>query len=139
MSDAVKSLSVKIGPEDKRCRYWAKIIRAGSALPAPSSVNGANDVPGNYARNGDEELFAGDIMIDGEELNHRKARGWSYRVIWMDPETGERRRIFPNSDVKAELKTNGLPAALLAGSGDVAACIRIAHAIRVGIDFSIPE
>lgn len=133
MSDQIKSLSVTIGAQDSRCRYWAKIIRADQALPLPSAVDGANDVPGPYLRKGDDELFAGDILIDGEEAHHRKNRGWSYRVIWMDPETGERCRVFPNAEIKAALKAGGLAPELLKGSGDVAAAIRIAHGLRAGI------
>lgn len=33
----------------------------------------------------------------------------------------------------AHLKTAGLPAELLTGSGDVAACVRIAHGLRLGM------
>lgn len=129
-------MSVIIKPQDHRCRFWAKIIRAGVALPLPANVTSASDIPGAYCKNGDEELFAGDVLITGEENSHRKARGWTYRVEWMNEATGERRRAFPSSDIKAELKAGGLDAKLLAGSGDVAACIRIAQGLRAGIPFT---
>lgn len=41
MSDLIKSCSVKVGPRDSRCRYWAKLIRAADPLPLPSAVDGA--------------------------------------------------------------------------------------------------
>ena len=34
------SISVKIAPMDSRCRYWAKVIRAGAILPLPSGSSG---------------------------------------------------------------------------------------------------
>ena len=61
MSDTIQSASVTSKPQDSRCRYWCKIIRAGAPLPTPSAVTCANDVPGPYLRHGDEELFAGDF------------------------------------------------------------------------------
>lgn len=134
MSNQIKSVSVQIKPEDSRCRYWAKIIRKDAALPLPSTVEGANDIPAPYSRKGDEELFEGDVMIEGEEMHHRKARGWTYAITFIGAD-GEARRVRPGSEIKATLKANGLEPALLAGSGDVAACIRIAHAIRAGIAF----
>lgn len=129
---AVASISVTIKPLDKRCRYWAKVVRAEQRLPAPSLVDGANDVPGNYRRAGDEELFAGDVMIEGEEKHHSKARGWDYWITFMGAD-GEKVTIQPSSAIKAAMKAAGLAPHLLAGSGDVAACIRIAHGLRAGL------
>jgi hypothetical protein len=130
---AMASASVEIGPSDKRCRYWAKVLRAGCPLPAPSAVNGANDVPGPYLRHGDEELFPGDVLIEGEALHHRKARGWLYTACFMGAD-GAPVWVRPSHELKATMKAAGMPAHLLAGSGDVAACVRIAHAVRLGID-----
>lgn len=130
------SVSVYIGPRDARCRYWAKVIRAGAPLPLPSSVAGANDVLGFYSRVGDDELLPGDILIEGEENHHRKVRGWSYWVAWFDPvlspETAGLCRVSPASTIKLALKAKGLAPVLLPGAGEVAACVRIAHAIRSG-------
>lgn len=128
---AVLSVSVEIRPVDSRCRHWAKVVRAGQELPIPADVDGASDIPGGYARNGDEELFEGDVLIEGEENHHRKARGWTYYITYMN-KNGDARRVKPSSEIKSYLKQQGLDPRLLAGSGDVAACVRIAHAIRAG-------
>ena len=123
------SASVSIKPQDRRCRYWAKVLRAGCALPLPSAVEGANDVPGAYLRNGEEELFPGDVLIEGEANHHVKQRGWTYNVSVCGAE-GKQSYLVTD---KTALKANGLPAHLLAGSGDVAACIRLAHAYRLNL------
>lgn len=131
---APASVSVEVRPRDSRCRYWAKIIRAGAPLPAPSAVSGASDVPGPYLRQGEDELLPGDVLIEGEERHHRKARGWDYWVTWCDEHGALRRITNPGAEHKARMKAAGMAPALLIGSGEVAACIRVAHAIRLGIN-----
>lgn len=126
------SASIKIGPQDSRCRYWAKIIRAGQALPLPSAVSGASDVPGGYLRNGEEEIFPGDFFVQGEEMHHRRNRGWTYCIGWCDAD-GNYKSVRPSAERKASLKAQGLAPELLSGSGDIAACIRIAHGLRAGL------
>jgi hypothetical protein len=130
------SASITIKPQDDRCRYWAKVVRANQALPTPSAVSGANDIPGAYAKKGDEELFEGDVLFEGEEISHRKARGWTYHITFVGAD-GKAEIVQPSSEIKAAVKTNGLPAHLLAGSGDVAAMVRIAHALRLGIALKV--
>lgn len=129
------SVSITIKPQDKRCRYWAKIIRAGEYLPSPSNVGGASDVPGAYLRNGEEELFPGDFLLEGEEQHHRKARGWVYNMGYVNAQ-GEIEYVQATAARKAAAKANGLPSGLLAGSGEVAGLIRLAHAIRMGISIA---
>lgn len=138
MSNAPRSASVSIAPSDYRCRYWAKVLRAGVALPIPAKVAGASDLPGAYLKNGDEELFEGDFLVSGEELHHRKSRGWSYMLKFIDPVTGKLRVVQALAERKAAAKAGGLPAELLAGSGDVAALVRLAHAVRLGISINVP-
>lgn len=133
-SDLMQSASVTIQPCDTRCRYWAKIIRKGTSIPKPVAVEGAADVPGHYLRQGDDELYIGDVLIEGEENHHRKLRGWTYDVTFVDKD-GELRTVHPCAEIKSALKAGGLPPELLAGSGDVAACVRIAHAVALGIQF----
>ena len=128
----IDSLSITIKPQDYRCRHWAKIIRNSAPLPVPSSVTGANDIPGGYAKEGDEELFAGDFMIEGEEAHHRKARGWVYHLTFMH--NGRKVIVQYFSARKDAMKAGGLPKDLLAGSGDLAGLVRIMHALRLGID-----
>lgn len=131
-ADAAVSVSIQIKKRDSRCRFWAKVIRAGQALPMPSAVSGANDIPGPFAQQGDEELFFGDVLIEGEENHHRHSRGWTYGVTFIGLD-GAVHVVQPSSDIKAALKKAGLDRALLAGSGDVAACVRIAHGLRAGL------
>lgn len=130
MPDLIESVSVRIAPRGSRCRYWAKVIRANQPLPAPSAVNGTNDVPGPYARKGEEELMPGDVLIEGEEVSHRKARGWSYWVTFVHGDTAH---TTTPGGTKAAMKAAGMPAELLTGSGDVAACVRVVHGLRLGM------
>lgn len=129
----VASHSVTIKPLDRRCKYWAKIIRSGHELPLPSAVSGANDVPCGYARNGDEELFEGDFLLEGEENHHAKNRGWTF---WLTTVKNGKliRGVKYSSDRKAAMKAAGLPAQYLSGSGDIAGLIRMAHALQLGLD-----
>lgn len=127
------SVSITIAPADRRCQYWAKVLRADAALPDPSKVAGASDVPGHYARRGDEELFAGDVLIEREARHHRKNYGWATRISYVGQD-GKLVRIEPDSNHKAALKAQGLESQLLAGAGDLAAAIRIAHGLRAGLD-----
>lgn len=133
MSDQIKSASVRVVPWDSRCRYWAKIIRAAVALPFPSAVDGANDLPGAYLRGGEDELFKGDVMIEGEENHHRNSRGWSYWVTWCGQDGTARRIKNPGAEMKATMKAAGCPVELLAGAGQVAAAVRFAHGLRLGL------
>lgn len=126
------SASITIKPQDSRCRYWAKIIRSGTPLPLPSDVDGANDVPGQYLRKGEDELMEGDFLLEGEEMHHRKARGWTYHLTFVGQD-GEAVRVSPSAERKAAMKAGGLDPELLKGSGDVAAMIRMAHALRAGV------
>lgn len=128
----MKSYSVNMSPVDARCRYWAKIIRCDEALPIPSSVNGANDIPGPYLT-GDEELLTGDVLFEGEALHHRNRRGWLY-VVSIVLENGELLYLSSGfSAQKAQLKRQGMAPELLKGSGDIAAMVRIAHGVRNGL------
>lgn len=133
MSNQIKSASVRVVPGDSRCRYWAKIVRASVALPLPSAVEGANDIPSNYLKRGEEELFPGDIFIEGEANHHRNNRGWSYWITYCDSEGLARSIRNPGANEKAALKAAGLPTELLAGSGGVAAAVRFAHGVRLGL------
>lgn len=129
-----KSVSVTLGAKDTRCRYWAKIFRADQALPVPSDVEGANDLAASYLRRGEEELFPGDVLIEGEANHHRRHdRGWTYHVTVVRTDGSEYGPEIPCAAVKAHLKKAGLPPQLLMGSGDIAACVRIAHGVRLGL------
>lgn len=117
-----------------------KILRAGQALPLPVDVQGANDIPVPYANCGDEELFPGDAILEGEANHHRRTdRGWTY-FITVVTNHGELLRLQSGfSAVKAELKAQGMARELLMGSGDIAAMVRIAHGVRAGLKIMEPE
>jgi len=93
-SNQTPSASIKIKPQDDRCKYWCKIIRYGVALPMPSECTSANQVPGVYHRRGDEELFPGDVVIEGEENHHRHNRGWSYSIGTIDKDGEKKGRLY---------------------------------------------
>lgn len=125
------SVSVTLGPRDKRCQYWAKIIRAAQPLP-PHDTDSAG-IPGPWLRRGEEELFPGDVLLEAEARHHRKARGWDHTIAWVDSD-GAFHRVAPSPEHKAALKSQGLAPHLLTGSGPVTACLRIAHGLRAGLD-----
>lgn len=131
-SNEIKSVSVTIGPRDNRCRHWEIIVRKGVELPMPNSIEGASSLPAKYCRNGDEELFEGDFLFEGEENHHRKNHGWSYWIHYVGAD-GKLKTVQPTSEIKAALKAAGIPNDLLPGSGGIPGIVRIAHGIRLGI------
>lgn len=137
MSDQILSATYVCAPSDHRCRYWAKVVRAGTELPLPEHVDGASDVPGPYVRRGDDvELFEGDWLLEGEEVSHRKQRGWTYhlRALGRHADTDEL-GVYSwtfGVDSKPAIRAAGAKD-LLGGSGDVAAMVREIHARRRGI------
>ena len=80
----VGSISVRIRPCDERCSYWAKLVRNKASLPLPSNVNGAQDISGPYLLRGDEEMFSGDVVFEGEANHHRHKWGWTYWIRYID-------------------------------------------------------
>jgi hypothetical protein len=126
------SASVVIGPENAHCRYWAKVVRAGTTLPVPSKVFRADDLPGPYLRIGDEELFPGDVLFEGEEVHPVRSHGWGY-FAYVAGISGRPIQLEYDSSVKARLKELGLDKRLLAGSGQLAGLVRVAHALRAGM------
>lgn len=130
----MQSHSIRIKPIDGRCRYWAKIVRAGKELLEPSLVTGAQDIGGPYLQLGEEELLPGDALFEGEANHHRRNdRGWSYWLSFVT-ENGEFARYESGfSSQKGEMKAQGLAPELLKGSGDIAAMVRIVHGLRAGL------
>lgn len=136
-SNPVVSETFVCKPQDSRCKYWAKVIRADQAIPLPEQVSGANDVPGAYIREGDDiELFPGDWLLTGEEVSHNKKRGWCYHLLALG--RGEKSDVLNVYAYKFGVDSKPLIRAagakdILTGSGDVAAMIREIHARRRGI------
>ncbi len=130
----IQSWTVQCLPHDRRCRYWAKIIRADNALPWPEHVHGAHDIPGSFLPRGEEELFPGDVLIDGEANHHIKNRGTTYCAYVLSSDGKRFARASRWSEFKAAVKAHGgFDPNLLKGSGDLAACVRFAHLVRLGI------
>jgi hypothetical protein len=130
------SASYVCKPQDHRCRYWAKVIRAEANVPMPEHVVGANDVPGNYLRTGDDvELFVGDFLLEGEAVSHKSQRGWTYELRAVARRMSDDKLMVCTlnfgSDTKDKIRAAG-DKELLKGSGDVAAMIREICARRLG-------
>lgn len=128
------SVSITIGPIDRRCKYWAKVIPASMELPTPAHVSesGAAAIAAPFLKNGGEELLAGEFLIECEQAHHSKLRGYDYWVSWAHTD-GRRVKIKnPGAEHKTAIKAAGMAPELLKGSGHLAACIRIAIAVRAG-------
>ena len=136
----MQSHSVSVKPIDSRCRYWAKIIRAGRGLPMPACVQGASDIPSFYLQCGEEELLPGDVLFEGEANHHRRNdRGWTYWLTYVteDGELLNYRSGF--GQAKAQMKAQGMAPELLKGSGDVAGMVRLGHGLRAGLKVTVPD
>ena len=130
----MQSHTIEIRPTDSRCRYWAKVVRSDSSLPQPVTCSSAHDVPGSFLRNGEEELLPGDVLFEGEANHHRRTdRGWTYNLHVVSP-NGLLLHAASGGfgELRKKLKAGGMSPELLAGSGDVAAMVRIAHGVRDG-------
>lgn len=136
-TSAVPSVSVKNRPRDRRCQYWSKVVRAAAGLPLPSEIHGAIDIDGPFLRPGEEKLFPGDVLFEGEANHHRHERGWTYLVSFVDLDGNLLRYRSGFGVQKAAAKAQGLARELLAGSGHVAGAVRVAHALRAGMDLPV--
>jgi len=132
----MRSASVNVSPIDSRCSYWAKVVRAGAALPLPQAADRASDIPGGFLRGDYEELAPGDFLIEGEQNHHRKNRGWTYRIAYLGID-GEVHRVTPTREMKAAMKQAGVPVQLLQGSGLLAGCVRLIEALRLHVDLDL--
>jgi hypothetical protein len=125
------SISVDIKPTDSRCHYWAKVLRAGTALPLPEAVTSGHALPGAFYRRGNEELAPGDAVIHGQQAHHRKLLGYVYRMDYCDAQ-GRHLQIRPRAAAKTALKASGMPIEHLRGAGDLAALVRVLIGLRMG-------
>jgi hypothetical protein len=139
-SNQIQSVSIVLRANDRRCKYWAKCVRAGALLPLPEAVSGAGDVPGEYLRSGsDVELDVGDFLLEGEENHHIKKRGWTYNLSVNSPfAPGKHTYIAFDSSIKTDIKDAVAAGNLdpdsarlvLRGSGEVAAMVRAINYYR---------
>jgi hypothetical protein len=103
-------------------------------VPLPGNVAGANDITGPYLQRGEEELLAGDVLFEGESNHHRRTdRGWTYWVTCVLANGELIELVSGFGTQKKELKRQGMAPELLMGSGDIAAMVRIAHGVRLGL------
>ena len=131
----MQSHTVQIGPADNRCRYWAKVVRAGVPLSAPAQCNSAYDIPGSFLKRGEEELLPGDVMFEGEANHHRRTdRGWTYNISVVDLDGNLfHARSGEFGELRKRMKAAGMTPELLMGSGDIAAMVRVSRAVRDGL------
>lgn len=130
----ITTVSHIIQREDGRCRGWAKKLNAGQILKLDlDKIQGANDLPGSYLKNGiDLELTPyDDFIFWGEENDHRKARGWTYRLYY--PALKKMGWVGADNRIKQMIKSEGLKD-LMTGSGEIAGLVRIAKYISLGLD-----
>lgn len=128
------SVSFEIRPYNCGHKHLAKLIRAGKNIPMPDDVNWSHDIPFPFLLPGEEELFPGDILFEGQQNHRRKQRGGSYWVHGVDDCGNLWSRSEDWSAFKAELKAAAgtFVPELLKGSGELAACVRFAHVQRYG-------
>jgi hypothetical protein len=106
-------------PIDKRCQWWQGELPKDLDIrhlieKAPIKI---------FKRNADLELTPGTLLIDSEQVHHRKLRGYNVclgfvnhnEIIWIAPTMARKQFIknLGNSD-------------LMKGSGDVVGAIRMA-------------
>ena len=131
------SVSVSIEPEDSRCRYWVKRIDADMVLGLPSTLDGGKDIAGAFLPRGEDELAVGEFLIEGERVHHLHIeRGWTYRITYMGID-GTLQRVTPTKEHKQAMKAAGMPLEWLKGAGGLAACVRLIHGLRMGLNAGV--
>lgn len=124
-------------PQDRRCRYWAKVAYATTALPSPAVVEGADQLPGAYLRAGsDVELEPGDVVFEGEANHATKQRGWTFNigVCVVDASGAETIRWLRDDEIRRakDFWRAAGRADMTRGSGPHAAMVRAAAWLREG-------
>ncbi|TFW18667.1 hypothetical protein [Duganella callida] len=119
---------------------WVKIISDHCRLPLPSAVEYPSHIPGR--------IFSGDfyvpksdeIIIEGYSYGTFKTRSgitislWNYRVSGID----SRGEFFSYNgnwmSLKKQMRSQGMDKTLLDGTKELAALVRVGHAIRLGMN-----
>lgn len=128
---------------DHRCKGFALVVPYAHPLPLPRDVRRATDLrlmPAD-TRSGSgadqTRLYAGDFALRAEANHHRRPRGTSWWLYYCD-ESGHVHEVRPSREIKMRIgraiKSGEIAAdsAIMEGSGDLAACVRIIFAIRAG-------
>ena len=122
------SISVPVGPHAHARKWWAKVFRFRDVLPEPDSIRYATDIPKPFLMKGTEELFWGDVLFTGKETDS----GWRFHVAYLAND-GTVHTVAPSAAHQNAMRNSGLCPALLKGSSDLAACVRLATFLRLGV------
>jgi hypothetical protein len=130
-----RSISFVATAIDSRCKYWAMCLRKDYVV---KNLNTSEATEGlKYLRNGtDVELEEGDCVIESEENNHRRNRGYSvwFRIV----KNGVLQNVKnPGANIKQAIKkwaNDEQWEYLKEGSGQIAACLRLREAILRGFE-----
>jgi hypothetical protein len=119
-------------PADSRCKWWSVRIPAGYCRGIDLDNTSSLQPLGFLAKKADLELDDGEMVIDSEANHHAKARGYTVQLLVVAG--GELWGRTPSVVTKNLIKQHATPEQwqkLRRGSGDVAACLRLAMAIEL--------
>jgi hypothetical protein len=126
------TVSYIANPRDSRCLWWSVHIPRAFTLGSLDNKTSLREL-GYLKKGADIELEEGDAVLDSEENHHRKARGYTVKIGIVI--AGTLRWFQPGEKTKANIKAFASPeqwSTLKLGSGDVAACLRLLVACRMG-------
>ena len=119
-------------PADSRCKWWSVRIPAGYCRGIDLDNTSSLQPLGFLAKKADLELDDGEMIIDSEANHHAKPRGYTVQLLVVAG--GELWGRTPSAVTKSLIKQRATPEQwqkLRRGSGDVAACLRLAMAIEL--------
>lgn len=120
---------------------WVKVIPDHCKLPFPSAVEYPSHIPGRiitediYIPSPDEIIIEGYVFETLRGKNGKTIYPWNYRISGAD--------FFGNFfsleddwiGIKTKMRAQGMEKTLLEGKNPLAALVRIAHGIRLGMTF----
>jgi hypothetical protein len=119
-------------PADSRCKWWSVRIPAGYCRGINLDNTDSLKTLGFLFKKADLEFDEGEMIIDSEANHHTKPRGYTVQLLVVAG--GELWGRIPSAATKSLIKQHATPeqwAKLRGGSGDVAACLRLAMAIEL--------
>jgi hypothetical protein len=120
------TLSYIAAPRDNRCKWWSVQLDESLSVDHLTSR-----LKSDYlCKNSDLELPLHSMLLESEEIHHRKERGYRVRLgVVLESENELKLSwIRPNFAIKQHIKKTDQD--LMLGTGDVAACVRIALWLR---------
>ena len=134
MPKTQNTISYIATPTDARCKWWSVFIQKTFELGSLDDKTSTKAL-GYLRRGADLELEDGDAVLDSEARHHRKQRGFDVMIgIAIN---GALEWFEPGAEMKAKIKAWANPdqwKTLRKGSGNVAACLRLLAAHRMGFD-----